>query len=286
MPGGNTMGRMIAVSALNGLHRAAAMLAAMAVACCPIAAQAMRVSPMVVEMQSSGTGAVGRIQVQNINKADLPFETKITKLDFDDSGKPVETPADADFLVFPPQGLLKANARQVVRVQWLGPQDLDASRAYYVSVNQLPVPLAPGQANTAGAQVQIVYHMKALVVVAPPRAAPKVELVSAKPIMIAAKAPPAVPGAAAPAATDLSPKPGLEVTLSNTGKRYAMLAGARWTFKGKDTAGKPLSVVKTPDELNSEIGVGYLAPVNGRRTFQVPTGTAFGPGPITVEFAN
>lgn len=279
------MGRMIAFSALKSLDRATAVLAAVAVACLPVVAQAMRVSPMVVEMQSSGTQAVGRIQVQNINKADLPFETKITKLDFDDKGRPVETPADADFLVFPPQGLLKASARQVVRVQWLGPQDLDASRAYYVSVNQLPVPLGPGDANTAGAQVQIVYHMKALVVVAPPRATPKVELVSAKPIMMTPKAPPPVPGAA-PAPADTTPKPGLEVTLSNTGKRYAMLAGARWTLKGKDTAGKPLVVVKNADDLNREVGVGYLAPVNGKRTFQVETGTAFGPGPITVEFSN
>lgn len=281
------MGQATRLVALTGLReRAAALLAALALLCLPISAQAMRVSPMVVEMQSSGTGAVGRIQVQNINQADLAFETKITRLDFDDKGNPVETPADADFLVFPPQGLLKANMRQVVRVQWLGPQDLDASRAYYVSVNQLPVQLAPGEANTAAAQVQIVYHMKALVVVAPPRATPKVGLVSAKPTTITPKAPPAVPGAAAPAAVDLSPRPGVEVTLSNTGKRYAMLAGARWTIKGKDTAGKPLTVIKNPEDINREVGVGYLAPVNGRRTFRIETGTAFGPEPITVEFSN
>lgn len=262
------------------------MLWAFALLILPVAAQAMRVSPMVVEMQTGGAKATARVQVQNINQTDLPFETKITRIEFDNNGNTVETPADEDFLVFPPQGLLKGGQRQVIRVQWLGPADLPASRGYYVSINQLPVPLAPGQATAAGAAVQIVYHMKALVVVAPPRATPKVELVSAKPITITPKAPPPVPGAAAPAATDLAPIPGVEVTIRNTGTRYAMMAGAKWTLKGKGRDGKPLSVVKSPDELNRDVGVGYLAPLTGIRTFKVPTGTAFGPGPITVEFSN
>lgn len=286
--GATNMGRTTTFVALTRMHvRVAALFAAFALACLPIAVQAMRVSPMVVEMQTSGTKGTARIQVQNINQADLPFETKITRLDFDDKGGTIETPADEDFLVFPPQGLLKASQRQVIRLQWLGPADLPASRGYYISINQLPVPLAPGQASTAGAAVQIVYHMKALVTVAPPRSAPKVEFVSAKPVLIAVKAPPPVPGATAavPAATP-APVPGVEITIRNTGNRYAMMSGAKWTLKGQDTAGKPLTVVKTPDELNRDVGVGYLAPLTGVRTFQVPTTVAFGPGPITVEFSN
>lgn len=269
------------------MHRQAlALFVTCAIAGLPVSAEAMRVSPMVVEMQTAGTKAVGRIQVQNINKADLPFETKVTRVDFDANGNVVETPADEDFLVFPPQGVLKSGQRQVVRVQWLGPADLPASRGYYISINQLPVPLEPGQATSAGAAVQIVYHMKALVTVAPPRAAPKVEVVSAKPVTITPKAPPAPDGASPQPTVDLTPLPGVEITIRNTGTRYAMMSGAKWTLKGKDRDGKPLVVVKTPDELNRDVGVGYLAPLNGTRTFRVLTGTAFGPDPITVEFAN
>lgn len=269
-------------------NRAAALLAVCALACLPISAEAMRVSPMVVEMQTAGTKAVARIQVQNINQTDLPFETKITRIEFDANGNTVETPADEDFLVFPPQGLLKPGQRQVVRIQWLGPAELPASRGYYVSINQLPVPLSPGEAKSPGAAVQIIYHMKALVTVAPPRAAPKVEVVSAKAVMIAVKVPPAVPGAPAPTAATAPPPPqaGVEITIRNTGTRYAMMSGAKWTLRGKDRAGKPLVVVKTPDDLNRDVGVGYLAPLNGVRTFRVPTETPFGPGPIAVEFAN
>ncbi|VVT22382.1 Fimbrial chaperone protein [Sphingomonas sp. EC-HK361] len=249
------------------------------------ATYAMRVSPMVVEMTTSGSGAVARVEVQNLNQVNLPFETRITRIDYDDKGNMTETPADGDFLVFPPQGLLPSGARQVVRLQWAGAPDMPASRGYYLSVNQLPIPLAPGQEST-GAQVQVVYHMKALVTVAPPKATPKVEFVSAKPIEIEAKAPPAIEGAKpAPAPTAPAVKtPGLEIVVRNTGTRYAMMAGAVWTIEGKDTAGKPLKVVKSLEDLNRDIGVGYLAPLGGLRTFQVPTGTAFAPGSVKVRF--
>jgi len=243
-------------------------------------ADAMRVSPMVIEMTTKGGGATARLEVQNLNQVQLAYETRITRIDYDANGNMVETAADGDFLVFPPQGTLTPGARQVVRLQWLGDPDLPASRGYYVSVNQLPVKLASGDTTQPGAQVQVVYHMKALVVVAPPKASPKVEVVSAKPVMIDAPAP-------APDAKDAAkaaPQPGVEVTVRNTGTRYAMMAGAKWTLEGKDAAGKPLSVVLSPEDLNREIGVGYLEALKGQRTFRVRTSSAFAAAPIKVRF--
>ncbi len=245
------------------------------------AAHAMRVSPMVVEMTTKGAGATARVEVQNLNPGALPFETRITRIDYDDKGVMSETPADADFLVFPPQGILPPGARQVIRLQWVGDADMPASRGYYLSVNQLPVDLAPGQAS-GGAQVQVVYHMKALVTVAPPNAVPKVEVVSVKPVTIAAKEPPALPGAPA-ATTAAAPSPGIEVVVRNTGTRYAMMAGTNWTIEGTGTNGKPVKLTLAGDDLSRAIGVGYLAPLGGLRTLQVPTGTAL-TGPIKVRF--
>lgn len=255
-------------------------VAGIAAACLCTAAYAMRVSPMVVEMTTNGVGGTARIEVQNLNQVPLPFETQITEIHYDDQGNMTETPADAEFLTFPPQGLLQPGARQVVRLQWVGKPDMPASRAFYLSVNQIPVALAPGDAQSLGAKVQVVYHMKALVVVAPPKAAPKVEAVSAKPVMIAPKA---APGSTEPAKGE--PVPGVEVVVRNTGTRYAMMAGSKWTVSGTGRDGKPLSVDLDQGDLNRDIGVGYLAPLNGIRTFQVPTGVAFGPGAIKVRFS-
>src|SRR3569623_2639292 len=68
--------------------------------------EAMRVSPMVVEMQTTGPRSTARVEVQNVINGVLAFETRITRIDYDAQGKQVETPADNDFLVFPPQGTL------------------------------------------------------------------------------------------------------------------------------------------------------------------------------------
>src|SRR3546814_11195409 len=98
----------------------------------------------------------------------------------DDDGKMIETPADDQFLIFPPQGVRPWGGRQVVRLQWVGNPDLAASEAFYVSVEQLPVALEPGETETVAAQVQILYNMRALVVVAPPGAKPDVTVGSAR----------------------------------------------------------------------------------------------------------
>jgi fimbrial chaperone protein len=243
-------------------------------------AQAMRVSPMVIEMVTSGAGATARLEVQNLNDTQLAYETRVTRIDYDANGNMVETPADGDFLVFPPQGVLQPKQRQVIRLQWLGEPNLAASRGYYVSVNQLPVKLDAKAEDQPAAEVQVVYHMKALVVVAPPNAKPDVKVVSAKPVMIEPKP---EPGSTKPA--EGAAQPGVEITVTNTGTRYAMMAGATWKIDGKDSAGKPLSVTLTQDDLNRQIGAGYVEALKGRRTFRVLTGTAFGDAPIKVAFS-
>jgi fimbrial chaperone protein len=232
---------------------------------------------MVVEMLSSGTGAVARIEVQNLNTANLAFETHITRMDYNPDGTITETPADEDFLVFPPQGVLPTGGRQVIRVQWVGAPDIPASRAYYLSVNQLPVTLDPTDPAQVGGQVQIVYHMKALIVVAPPGATPNVEATAARPIDYQ----PAPETEGGP----LPPKvPGVAITLRNTGRRHALMSGLRWVVEGTGTNGQAVSHIFTQGDLNRLIGTAYVPPLTGERTFQLPVPAAFGPGPIRVRF--
>ncbi len=245
----------------------------------PLGAQlwAMRVSPMVVEMASSGAKATARVEVENSGTGLLAFETHITRLEYDADGKQIEVPADNDFLVFPPQGTLPANGRQVIRLQWLGGADMPASKSYYMSVNQLPIAIAPdGTSSKSGGEVQIIYHMKALITVAPPNAKPVVEVVSAEPVMVQPKA---EAGQPVPAKI-----PGLTVKFRNTGTRYAMLAGARWVIDGTGIDKQPIHVELSREDLSRLIGVGYLAPSNGTRVFEVPIGKTFAPGSVKIRF--
>lgn len=245
----------------------------------------MRVSPMVAELSTTGAGSSARIEVGNVGSAALPFETTITKLTFTDDGQIVETPAEENFLVFPPQGVVPVGGRQMVRLQWVGAPDLDVSEAYYLSVRQLPVSEDATPPKSGGAiAVTVLYNMKALVVVAPPGAQPEVKVVSATPTSIQV---PAESGADGVETKPATVEPGVEVKVTNTGKRYALMSGASWLIEGTDKAGQPYRhQVAAGNELSAVIGVGYLAPAGGQRTFQLPTsGVELDPAkPINVRF--
>lgn len=251
-------------------------------------AEAMRVSPMVSELTTTGAGSAARIEVGNIGSSPLPFETVITQIEMDGEGQLTETPADENFLVFPPQGLVPANGRQVVRVQWVGEPNIDTSKAYYLWVRQLPVETSPTQEGGGAVQVSVLYTMKALIVVAPPGAQPDVQVESAKPASVAppaAEIDPSLSGGQPVAAPP--EEPGLEVTVVNRGKRYALMSGATWIVTGTDLAGQPYSQTLSGQTVAETVGVGYLAPAGGRRVFKIPTGgVALDPSkPVTVRFA-
>lgn len=255
----------------------------------PSPAAAMRVSPMVAELSTTGVGSAARIEVGNIGSESLPFETLITELSVGPDGEFVEVPADDSFLIFPPQGLVPVNGRQVVRVQWVGEPTLESSRAFYLWVRQLPVSTdvdRPAVEDNVAVSVQVLYTMKALIVVAPPGAQPEVEVVSANVVDISPPAPEV--DASLTGGEEMAPPPmvpGVEVVVRNTGKRYALMSGATWVLEGTGLDGQPLALTLTSGDIGAAVGVGYLAP-GGTRTFQVPAATPFDPArPVSVRFA-
>ena len=250
-------------------------------------ADAMRVSPMVSELTTTGAGSSARIEVGNIGSAAMPFETLITQIDVGPDGEMVEKPADESFLIFPPQGIVPVSGRQVVRVQWVGEPRIETSRAYYLWVRQLPVELEPKGEGGGSLQVSVLYTMKALIVVAPPGAEPKVEVVSVKPAMVTPPAPEIDPSLTGGQPVAQPPaEPGVEIVVANSGIRDALMSGATWVIEGTDKAGQPFRREYTSDEVSKTVGVGYLAPGGGRRTFQVPTGVELDPAkPESLRFA-
>ena len=238
-------------------------------------AAAMRVSPMVVEMESLGSDAVARIEVQNTGPETLAFETRIYRMEIDEDGKMTETPADDLFLVFPPQGALPPGGKQVLRLQWAGDPALATSQAYYVSVEQLPVAIEPGSEDSVAAKVQVLYNMRALAVVAPPGAKPEVTASSVRAFVYQ---PPQVEGQSETPA----PVEGVEVILTNRGRRHAMMSNFGWKMEGKDKNGQWLRVDVSPEELTTAVGTGYV-PALGSRKFYLPV-SGFGPEPIKLTF--
>lgn len=258
----------------NQLTRfAAILLASLVLLTSPV--NAMRVSPMVVEMEASGSGAVARVEVQNINAGRLAFETRVYRMEIDADGAITETAADEDFLIFPPQGTLPPGGRQVVRLQWVGEGEMPTSQAYYVSVEQLPIAFEAGDETTVAAQVQVLYNLRALVVVSPKGAKPDVAAKMVQPTRFALDVPPG--SDAPPAMVD-----GIQIMLANKGRRHAMMSNFGWKLEGKDPQGKFLRVDVSPEELAAAVGTGYV-PALGERAFNLPI-SGFGNTPIKLTF--
>lgn len=253
-------------------------------------AWAMRVSPMVAELSTAGAGSVARIEVGNAGASAMPYETSITRIEFQEDGTIVETPADEDFLVFPPQGLVPVGGRQVVRVQWVGERDMPQSRAYYLQVRQLPVAtdVEAGAEERPNLAVTVLYSMKVLLVVAPSGSTPDVRVVSADPGLEPSFLPsPRGENGAPTAPPERGPdQTGVKVVVANMGTRYALMSGATWVVEGVTADGQPFNRRYDSAEIAQALGVGYVAPGGGKRSFFLPTPVALDPAkPVSIRFA-
>ena len=136
-------------------------------------AAAMSVTPIQVEMTSTGGAGRSQVTVSNDSSEPLPIEVAIEKLQVDENGGRKLTKAGDDFLVFPPQAMIAPGSSQVFRLQWVGEPAIAASESYLMSVNQVPVKLPAGKSA-----VQIVMSFGVVINVAPPQGAPSLNLVS------------------------------------------------------------------------------------------------------------
>ena len=73
--------------------------------------------------------------------------------------------------------------------------------------------------------------------------------------------------------------------VANKGTRYALMSGAKWVVTATTADGKPFERTYGNEEVSQLVGVGYLAPAGGKRTFSIPTGVALDPAkPMTMRF--
>ena len=249
-------------------------------------AEAMRIAPMVAEMTTTGAGATARIEVGNVGSRAMPFETAITRVEMDADGNITETPGDDDFLVFPPQGLVAVNGRQVVRVQWVGPP-LEQTRAYYLAVKQLPVEVDPMAIpdSESSIAVNVLYTMKSLLLVSPQGVTPDVKVTSVSATDVMPQEPEIDPSLAVSDVPTPAAVPGVKVEVTNEGRRHAMMSGATWNIEGTTVSGEPFARRLTGTEVSQMVGVGYVPAGGGRRVFDLALGIALDPSkPITVRF--
>jgi fimbrial chaperone protein len=222
----------------------------------PAVTIATTVSPVVIDLQTSGRQVVSNISVTNTSAGPMTMEIavvplKATATGFEPAGPP---DSDEDLLVTPPSALIAAGKTQTFRVQWVGDPEMTRSKHYYVSVNQLPVKLPEGQSA-----VQIVYNFNVLVSVSSPDQKPQLTITSVAPAVVDGKAV-------------------AEVTVRNSGTAHGYISQHRLKIVETTATGAELeSKTISGSEFQQLVGYGLVA-TNQTRTVDVPLNGPVPPG--------
>lgn len=155
--------------------RIAGLLFALAAACGGAGSVAAHeVTPMRVELEPQAGSRSALISIRNTRDNDVPFEVVPLLRTTAPDGTETLTPADGDFVIFPPQGLVKPGTSQALRIEYIGEPRLTESRSYLLDVREVPV-TPPGFSG-----ILTVYNFGVAVYVKPPGAFTDLEVTPAK----------------------------------------------------------------------------------------------------------
>jgi fimbrial chaperone protein len=235
---------------------AVAALAVQMLAASP--ASAYQLNPMSQVFSPSGSGATQSFEIVNDGKGRIAIEVSMTSLERDESYVEINRDAGDDFLVYPPQIIIPAGGRQMVRVTWLGDPSPRVERAYRLVATQLPIELLDPAAKApplAVGQMRVLVTYKASVFIRPRLAAAKLAL----------------------GAVDVAKGEGganvLALTVENSGTGGAVIASCavRLTSAGTTIALSDAGVAKS------------RVPAGARRRYLLPWPAGLPVGPVTAE---
>ena len=139
-----------------------------------VAAYAMIVQPVVIDLTTAGRGMSDVVTVENTFDKPLPVEMRIEALELSSDGVTPTGVDPGELVAFPPQALIPPGQRQSFRVQYVGDPDLARSKHYFVTAAQLPVETSDTTSN-----VQLLYNFQILVSVSPDGVKPSLSIASA-----------------------------------------------------------------------------------------------------------
>ena len=169
-----------------------------------VPAGSTRVQPMVYELTPSGARSQQDLRVENNSDRPLPLELRAERRFIATDGTETRASAEDDFLIFPPQGIVPPNGFQTFRVKYVGDPLIAKTSLYVITVAQLPL-----DSGTAPTGVQILVNLGTSVAVTPEGATPKIAVTKT-----------------AHSADGKS----IEMTIANTGARFARLYNGVVTF--------------------------------------------------------
>lgn len=227
-----------------------------------IEANALKFVPFVQEFTPRGPGAKRVFRVENDGPAEVAVQITMAHRQMALDGSETLSDAEDDFIVFPPQLVLKPGESRAVRVQWIGDPAPKTELPYRIIAEQLPVDFSGSTA--AGSVVRLLIRYEGSIYIVPPGAASDVAVVSAS----------------AERAADGSQK--LVVTVENKGTAHALLR--ELSLKVASTADSTTTTVP-PERLDGFRGENVLAGHQRRFVVPWPDGVTFGPVTVAMSFA-
>lgn len=133
---------------------------------------AFKLQPISRVFTPSGTAATQSYEVINDTKDSLAVEMSVVKRQMDIIGQESYSDANDDFLIYPPQILIKPNEKQTVRITWLGDSNLKQELAYRLIAQQLPIKLESSEntQKTSVGQVKVLMRYMGSLFVRPKNA--------------------------------------------------------------------------------------------------------------------
>jgi fimbrial chaperone protein len=241
-------------SSLRTMLRLLALAMTLGAAATP--AQAYRVEPMSLELESAGRGAQGAFRVINDGTEPVAIEVRLAARSLAEDGTETLSAVGDQFILFPTQMILRPGQSQAVRVQWKADANLPREQNFRIITEQLPVNLQRERAG--GAQIGITLRYQGTLYVRPDRAKAAVAVQEAR----------------------VEPAPGggsqLALLLANNGTRHAILGT---DLKVTVRAGKE-TVTLEGEKTGAMLGANLLA--GNKRRFVVPLPAALPAGAATV----
>jgi fimbrial chaperone protein len=219
------------------------------------AAGAFQLLPMSMEFAPTGNNATQTFAITNEATEPVAVQIFIVQRSVALDGTETLTPADAEFLVFPPQAAVPAGKTQLVQVRWLGNRAPTTELAYRIVAEQLPVTLENRAAQ--GARLEILMRYEGSLYITPPGVTPDVVVESVARVQTAEGGK-------------------LAVVLHNKGTAHGLLDQTVLTLAGRGTNGQPATV-----ELRAEALAGMASPnilAGNKRQFLLP-----GPATLAAE---
>lgn len=237
-----------------------------------LAGAAFRVLPLSMSFEPSGRGATRSFQVESTGDEPVALQVQMVKREMKLDGTENYPDADSDFLVYPPQILLKPGSQQTVRVTWLGNPEPEKELAYRVIVEQLPIKVPDPKKeeinqNQVRVNINTLLRYLGAIYIVPKSAAPQLVLDSA----VHSKG---------KNGTDE-----LVVTFNNQGSAHRLLKELKLNLTPTSNDGKiPIgsAVTLKPEQLKGVTGENILA--GNKRQFVIPWPKELPVSPVTATF--